>query len=105
MDDKNDLAALLTDHQAPRTRRGATAELAAEVYQLYRLTNLVDRLEETFGPTLLTREELLPWLAEQIERIRISGITDCDLASDLIDEAYQARLKIGSARFFERYFR
>ncbi|MFB8830890.1 hypothetical protein ACE0DR_19725 [Azotobacter sp. CWF10] len=83
---------------------GATAELAAGIYQRYWLTNLADRLEKSFGPTLLAREELLAWLAEQIERIGASGITDCGLASDLIDEAYQARLKIGSARFSSAIF-
>lgn len=103
MDDRNDLAALLAHSRAPQVMQGATAELAAGIYQRYWLTNLADRLEKSFGPTLLAREELLAWLAEQIERIGTSGITDCGLASTLIDEAYQEWLKVGSARFFERH--
>ncbi|NHN78787.1 hypothetical protein HA520_16140 [Azotobacter chroococcum] len=103
MDEQNDLAALLADYRTPPLIRGATAELAMEVYRLYRLTNLADRLEATFGPTLLTREELLAWLAEQVERIGTAGIEDGDFASGLIDAAYLERLKIGSPRFFQRH--
>ncbi|ASL25394.1 hypothetical protein [Azotobacter chroococcum] len=104
MDDENDLAALLADYREAQVMQGATAELATEIYRLYRLTNLADRLEEAFGPTLLAREEILAWLAEQIEQIGTAGIADCDLASGLIDAAYRERLKVGSPRFFERHF-
>lgn len=89
MDTENDLAALLAQCRETRIIKGATAELAAEVYRRYRLANLADQLEETFGPALLGREQLLVWLAGQIERIGARGVTDCDCATGLIGEAYR----------------
>ncbi|MFB8831039.1 hypothetical protein ACE0DR_20845 [Azotobacter sp. CWF10] len=64
------------------------AEFAAEIDQHHCLIDLADQLEQEFGPALLTREELLAWLAEQVEAIKAAGITDCDSATDMIDSAY-----------------
>lgn len=66
----------------------AAAEFATEVDQRHRLIDLAEQLEQEFGPALLTREELLAWLAEQVEGIRAAGITDCDSAAYMLDSAY-----------------
>lgn len=83
------LTDLLTHLGEFHTRvKRAAAEFAAEVDQHHRLISLADQLEQEFGPVLLTREDLLAWLAEQIEGIKAAGITDCDSANDMIDSAY-----------------
>ncbi|WP_349616299.1 hypothetical protein [Azotobacter salinestris] len=64
------------------------AEFAAEIDQRHRLIDLADQLEQEFGPALLTREELLAWLAEQIEAIKAAGVTDGNSATEMIDNAY-----------------
>jgi len=71
-------------------RAGAerTPAEARERHRLTRLTLLADQLEQEFGPALLTREELLLWLAKQIEGIEAAGITDGDSATTMIDNAY-----------------
>lgn len=84
-----DLAALLARRSEGRTEaRRLTAELAAGIYECHQLTHLADQLAQEFGPALLTREELLAWLAEQIERIKAAGIVDCNSAMGMINNAY-----------------
>lgn len=103
MDDEDDLSALLVQCLKARSEiEGTTAELAAGVYQLYRLTRLADQLEEACGPTLLARQELLVWLADQIERIRAAGIVDGNFAAGLINEAYLESLRTSRKCLLER---
>ncbi|TKD45886.1 hypothetical protein [Azotobacter chroococcum] len=71
-----------------RNVRAGAERTPAEARERHRLTLLADQLEQEFGPALLTREELLLWLAKQIEGIETAGITDSDSATTMIDNAY-----------------
>lgn len=65
----------------------ASAELA-DAMRLHRFNRLADQLGDAFGPVPLSRDELLAFLADQVERVKAVGVPDSTTATALIDAAY-----------------
>ena len=65
----------------------ASADLSSTV-RLHRFNRLADQLGDAFGPVPLSRDELLAFLADQVERVKAVGVPDSTTATALIDAAY-----------------
>lgn len=65
----------------------ASADLSSTV-RLHRFNRLADQLGDAFGPVPLSRDELLAFLADQVERIKAVGVPDSTTATAMIDAAY-----------------
>lgn len=65
----------------------ASSELA-EALRLHRLNRLADQLIEEYGACPLSREDLVAFLADQVERVKVAGVPGGDLATAMIDAAF-----------------
>lgn len=65
----------------------ASVELA-EAMRLHRFNRLADQLADEYGPVPLSRDDLLAFLADQLERIKAVGVPDSVTATRMIDAAY-----------------
>ncbi len=65
----------------------ASAELS-EAMRLHRLNRLAAQLADEYGQAPCPRADLLEWLSDQVERLKVAGVPDSTTATAMIDAAY-----------------
>lgn len=87
-DQDEDTTALLARLQQAQEAADKSSAESAEAMRLHRLRRLADQLAEEFGPCGLSRDDLLAFLADQVERIKAAGVPESTTVAAMIDAAY-----------------